>query len=212
MTDAVKRIVVFASGGGSNFNRIHERILDGTIKGEIVLLISNNPEAGAVAYARKNGIKTAVINRTRYPETEGYNDAYHQLIDPLKPDLLVLAGFMKLIPASVVARYSRRIMNIHPALLPGFGGKGYYGLKVHRAVLASGVKLTGVTVHFVDEEYDRGPIAAQRAVPVLPGDTAESIAARVLIQEHQIYPDVVAAFCEDRIYWQDDKAYIKDQA
>lgn len=205
-----KRIVVFASGGGSNFTQIQKAVEADKINADIVLLISNNPKAGAVKYASDHGIAVKIINGKRFPDPISYQDAFHEFIYPHEPDLLLLAGFMKLIPDSVVSKYNRKILNIHPALLPMFGGKGFYGMNVHRAVHAAGVKISGPTVHFVNEEYDAGPIIAQQAVPITVDDTPESIAAKVLVQEHKLYPEVVSAFCEDRIVWINNNAYIKD--
>ena len=119
-------------------------------------------------------------------------------------DFIILAGYMKFIPPELVQEYERGILNMHPALLPAFGGKGYYGMRVHEAVIKSGVRFSGATVHFVNEEYDRGPIVAQACVPVSPGDSAESLAARVLKREHELYPDVVEALCDGRIEWRED--------
>lgn len=122
----------------------------------------------------------------------------------LKADFILLAGYLKLIPVELVQAYPRSIMNIHPSLLPAFGGKGYYGLKVHKAVIASGARYSGPTVHFVDEHYDTGRTLAQRVVPVLANDTPEQLAARVLNEEHKVYVEAVAALCEDRTVWRED--------
>ncbi|CAI5465202.1 unnamed protein product [Closterium sp. Yama58-4] len=119
-------------------------------------------------------------------------------------DYIVLAGYLKLLPASLVEAFPRAILNIHPALLPAFGGKGYYGMRVHKAVIASGARVSGPTVHFVDERYDHGPIAAQAVVPVLPSDDPQTLGARVLAQEHQLYARVVAALCDGRVEWRAD--------
>ena len=208
MSGSHKHIVVFASGTGSNFTCIQEWILEHRIPAEIVLLISNNPKCRAIDTARAHEIETAVVNAYRFPDYTQMVDKYLQILADKQPDLIVLAGYMKLIPVEVVRSYNRRIMNIHPALLPAFGGRGYYGMNVHRAVLASGAKVTGPTVHFIDEEYDRGPILAQRTLEISAEDTAESIAARVLELEHQLFPEVVKAFCEDRIFWQNDVPFI----
>lgn len=121
-----------------------------------------------------------------------------------KVDHILLAGYLKLIPAELIRAFPRSILNIHPSLLPAFGGKGYYGVKVHRAVIASGARYSGPTIHFVDEHYDTGRILAQRVVPVLPTDTAEELASRVLHEEHRIYVEVAAALCEERIIWRED--------
>ncbi|KAJ6316026.1 hypothetical protein OIU78_019329 [Salix suchowensis] len=122
----------------------------------------------------------------------------------LEVDFILLAGYLKLIPAELIQAYPRSILNIHPSLLPAFGGKGYYGMKVHKAVIASGARYSGPTIHFVDEHYDTGRILAQRVVPVLANDTAEDLAARVLHEEHQLYVEVTAALCEERLIWRED--------
>lgn len=157
----------------------------------VALVISNNPDAGALERARLAGAATAVIGRDGSDATG--------LLEHLRQHqcaLVVLAGWLKRVPAPVVAAYRGRILNIHPALLPSFGGAGMYGRRVHEAVLASGARISGATVHLVDEEYDRGPIIAQWPVPVLSGDTPDSLAARVLAIEHRLLPEVVAHACD----------------
>jgi formyltetrahydrofolate-dependent phosphoribosylglycinamide formyltransferase len=196
-----KNIAVFASGGGSNFITIHKEMLSNNIPGNIQLLISNNPGCGAVTYANESGVNTAIINNKRYPSTEDLIHVMIRELEKVKTELIILAGYMKLIPNEVIKKYKNRILNIHPALLPSFGGKGYYGKLVHKAVIESGVKTTGVTVHIVDDIYDHGKIIQQVTVPVEKSDTAEILASRVLKAEHKLYPKVVKAFCEDRIEW-----------
>ena len=168
----------------------------------IQLVVSDKKSCGATEYASDHGIPCL-----RYPDPNQEDDrGLRQLLGALtggehKIDCVVLAGYMKIVPPEVVKHYNRRMLNIHPALLPAFGGKGYYGMRVHSAVIESGAKFSGATVHFVDEEYDRGPIVAQACVPVFPEDTAEDLAGRVLQREHELYPHVVAALCDDRIHW-----------
>ncbi len=210
MNDIKKNIIIFASGGGSNFKSIHSQILQGSINAEIVLVISNNPNSGAIKYAVSHNIRTFIINTKRYPEIEQYEFVLNNELDVEEPDLIVLAGYMKLIPESTVRKYNRKILNIHPGLLPEFGGKGYFGSNVHKAVLDSHAKESGPTVHYVDEDYDTGPIIAQLKVNVKENDTIESLSQRVLKAEHLLYPKVVKAFCEERIEWKNDKPYIKD--
>ncbi|MGE0161207.1 MAG: phosphoribosylglycinamide formyltransferase [Gemmatimonadales bacterium] len=188
------RAAVFASGGGTNF----QALLDGQPAGgawRIVLLLTDREDAGAIARAVEADVPVAVVRTNgRSPADVG-----REMLDVLarhRVDLVLLAGYVKLVPPEVVARYARRMLNIHPALLPAFGGKGMYGKRVHAAVLASGVEESGASVHFVDEEYDRGPVIAHRRVPVLAGDTPESLAARVLEIEHQLYPAAVDRVCE----------------
>ncbi len=159
---------------------IAEACVSGAIKAEVALVLSSSDESPALEAARSLGLATA---------------AHKDLLEPLqqvKPDLVCLAGYMRLIPPEVLAALPRRILNIHPALLPRFGGQGMYGLKVHEAVLAAGEAVTGCTVHFVDEQYDHGAVILQRTCPVLPGDTPETLAARVLAEEHRAYPEAIA--------------------
>lgn len=149
----------------------------------MVRVVSNRADAGALERARRAGVAAAVLHDPADPA---------ELLAVLRDaDLVVLAGYLKLVPAAVVARFRHRMINIHPALLPAFGGPGMYGRRVHAAVLASGARRSGATVHYVDEHYDRGPIIAQRAVPVEPGDTPERLAERVLTVEHELLPEVV---------------------
>lgn len=176
------RVAVLASGGGTNL----QALLDAcgpAAPARVTRVVSNRADAGALERARAAGIPAVVL---RDPA-----DAAELLAALSDADLVVLAGYLKLIPAAAVARFPRRMINIHPALLPAFGGPGMYGHRVHAAVLASGATESGATVHYVDEQYDRGPIIAQRTVPVLPGDTAETLAARVLAVEHELLPQVV---------------------
>lgn len=176
------RVAVLASGGGTNLQALIDALGPGA-PARVTRVISNRPDAGALDRARAAAIPTTILTNPR--------DAA-ELLDALADaDLVVLAGYLKLIPAPVVARFRGRLVNIHPALLPAFGGPGMYGHRVHEAVIASGAAESGVTVHFVDEHYDRGPIIAQRRVPVLPGDTAEALAQRVLAAEHALLPEVV---------------------
>ena len=190
------RTAVFASGGGSNF----QALLDHRSRGssgswEIALLVTDRGDAGAVARARAAGVPVAVVS----PGARDPREAARELLDALerhRVDVVLLAGYLKLVPPEVVERYEGRMLNIHPALLPKFGGKGMYGLRVHRAVLEAGDAESGATVHLVDEEYDRGAIVAQRRVPVLEADTPETLAARVLAAEHRLYPAAVDHVCE----------------
>jgi phosphoribosylglycinamide formyltransferase 1 len=186
------RIAVLASGGGSNLQAILEHFdtLGDRRAGDVVLVASNRADAGALARARALAIETALI---RAPGDGNDGGALAALLARHRIELVVLAGYLRLIPADVVAGYTRRILNVHPALLPGFGGAGMYGPRVHQAVLDAGAKVTGVTVHFVDEVFDTGRIIAQWPVPVLEGDTAAGLAERVLRIEHLLYPRVVNA-------------------
>jgi phosphoribosylglycinamide formyltransferase-1 len=181
------RIAVLASGGGSNLLALldHFAALDERRAGDVVLVVSNRREAGALERARAAGIETAVISADG-AELEALLAA-HDI------DLLVLAGYLKFVPVAVTRRYAGRIVNVHPALLPQFGGPGMYGARVHRAVLAARATSSGPTVHFVDEEYDHGAVIAQWRVPVHPTDDEHTLAARVLRAEHLLYPRVIQA-------------------
>ncbi len=192
-------IAVFASGRGSNLMAILNAIKKGVLKAKISVVISNNSNAGALEIARANGIDALHISRKQFSSDEEY---VKKILDELRSrnvQLIVLAGYMKKIPPEVIKEYPNRILNIHPALLPAFGGQGMYGLNVHKAVIESGVKITGVTVHIVDEEYDHGPIVMQRAVEVKDDDTPETLAQRVLEVEHEVYPQAIKLFVEEKV-------------
>lgn len=179
------RIAVAISGRGSNLEALFRALAQGA-SAEIVLVISDRAAAG-LEHARRRGVAAEVLSNAADASE------WLKLLRKWRAELLVLAGYVKLVPARVIAAYRGRILNTHPALLPAFGGKGMYGDRVHRAVLASGVKETGVTVHLVDEMYDHGEVLAQRTVPVLPDDTPDRLAARVLEVEHQLLPAAVLA-------------------
>jgi phosphoribosylglycinamide formyltransferase-1 len=180
------RVAVAVSGRGSNLEALL-RALGPTAPARVVLILSSRPDAGALERARAHAVASEVLPDPADPADWLARLERHRI------DLLVLAGYVKLVPAPVIARYRDRIVNVHPALLPAFGGPGMYGRRVHEAVLASGARESGATVHLVDEAYDRGPILAQGRVPVLPGDTPDSLAARVLQVEHRLLPSVVLA-------------------
>lgn len=199
-----KKLAVFVSGGGSNFRAIHEAALSGNVHGEVAVVVTDKPGCGGAEYARDNGIPVIIFPKSN-SATDGLSPT--DLVNTLRRfeiNFVLLAGYLKLIPVDLVQAYPRSILNIHPSLLPAFGGKGYYGLKVHKAVIAFGARYSGPTVHFVNEHYDTGRTLAQRVVPVLANDTAEQLAARVLHEEHQVYVEVVSALCEDRIVWRAD--------
>lgn len=182
---------VFASGRGSNFTAILEAIDRGDLDATVGILVSNHADAGAVATAESRGIPTVAVERSSFDTSDDYSDFLIEQMEQHSVNLIVLAGYMKKIPTKFIARFKNRIVNIHPALLPDFGGQGMYGIRVHRAVIESGASVSGATIHLVDEEYDRGPIIAQSQVPVLPGDTPEILAARVLETEHKLYPETL---------------------
>lgn len=203
----MKNIVVFASGGGSNLQALIDAARDGRIDGRIVLVVSNKDDAGALRRAEAAGIPAASAPPKDFAPGD-YDAHLASLCRAHQADLVCLAGFMLKLGPQMLAEYRGRILNVHPALLPSFGGKGFYGLKVHEAVLAAGARVSGPTVHFVDENYDRGPIVLQQAVPVLPGDTAETLAARVLTAEHAVYPAAVALFCAGRLTMEGGRVHI----
>jgi phosphoribosylglycinamide formyltransferase-1 len=193
------RIGVLASGGGSNMQAIMDGIDAGAIDGRIVLVVSDNPEAYALQRAAHAGIATAVLPYKDFPSRNAFTQAITARLQAAEVDLVVHAGFMRMVTHEIVDAYYGRMMNIHPALLPSFGGAGYYGHHVHEAVLAYGAKISGCTVHFVTEEVDGGPIIVQRCVPVLEDDTPDSLAARVLQEEHRAFPEAVALYCAGRL-------------
>ena len=187
------RVCVCVSGGGTNLQAIIDAIDAGKItNAQIVRVISNNKGAFALERARSKGIDAVAISPKDYADRELFNEAFLQCVDEAEPDLVVLAGFLVVIPPVMIQKYERRIINIHPSLIPSFCGTGYYGLKVHEAALARGVKVTGATVHFVDEGTDTGPIILQKAVEVLPDDTPKSLQQRVMEEaEWKILPQAI---------------------
>lgn len=190
---------VFASGRGSNFMAILRAIQEGRLNADVKCLLSNTIDAGALSVAQDHYIPATVIEKSMYPSRALFIEAMINYLEEHDVNFIVLAGYLKKVPPEIVARYKNCVINIHPALLPSFGGKGMYGHHVHEAVLEQGCKITGVTVHLVDDEYDQGPIVAQKCVPVEEGDTADTLAARVLQVEHQIYTEALQLFAEDRI-------------
>ena len=204
----MKKIAVFVSGGGSNFIAIHRQIIQGNILGKIVMVFSNNPNCGAIKFAEENSIPIFIINAARYPNAHTRDEFLLETCLKAEIDLICLAGFMKMLPQNIVKHYEYKILNIHPGLLPEFGGKGFYGTRVHEAVINTGKRESGATVHFVDEIYDHGPIILQKKVEVMETDTPESLAARVLKVEHELFPEVVKAFCENKIIMENNKPKI----
>jgi phosphoribosylglycinamide formyltransferase-1 len=189
------RIGVLASGGGSNMQAIMRGIDAGEINGEIVVVISDVPGAGALAKAEKADIPTRVMRPREYPGRDAYSAALAAEMKSHHVDLVVMAGFMRIVTAPLINAFPNHIMNIHPALIPAFCGAGFYGHYVHEAVLDYGARVSGCTVHFVEEAVDAGPIIIQRSVPVLDDDTPEALAARILKEEHIAYPEAVRLYC-----------------
>lgn len=192
-----KRLVVLASGGGSNLGALlaHLDSRGDSRRADVVAVASDRAGAGALERARTRGIEAVHLPAS----TDVAGESLARLLSRVQPDLVVLAGYLRLVPRDVVAAYHGRMLNVHPALLPAFGGHGMYGLRVHQAVIDAGARVSGATVHFVDDEFDRGAIIAQWPVPVLEGDTTERLAARVLVAEHALYPHVVEAVAADDV-------------
>ena len=206
------RMTVLVSGGGTNLQAIIDSIADGTItNAEIVGVISNNPGVFALERAAKAGIPAFVISPKAFSAREEFNAALKAKIDELGTDLVVLAGCLVTIPEALIDAYENKIVNIHPALIPSFCGKGYYGLKVHEAALARGVKVTGATVHFVNKDLDAGPIILQKAVEVLPGDTPKVLQQRIMEQaEWKIMPEAINLIANGKVSVVDGKAVISE--
>ena len=196
------KVVVLVSGGGTNLQAILDAIDSGAItNAEIAAVISNNPGVYALERARRKNIPAVVVSPKNYPDRAAFHDALLETVQSFGAELVVLAGCLVVIPEKMVQAFPNRIINIHPALIPSFCGKGYYGLKVHEGVLERGVKVTGATVHFVDSGTDTGPIIAQKAVDVLPGDTPEILQRRVMEQaEWILLPKAVDDFANGRIH------------
>ena len=207
----MKNIVVLVSGGGTNLQALIDAEKSGIIKnGKITCVIASKPGVYALERAAQNGIKSRVIPRKDYSDIASYTKAVTEALIEEKADLIVYAGFMTILDEQVVKAFPYKMMNVHPALIPSFCGKGFYGLHVHEAALAAGVKLSGATVHFVTEVCDGGPIIMQKAVPVENGDTPETLQRRIMEQaEWKILPEAVSLFCQDRIEIADGKAYVK---
>ncbi|GDX59328.1 MAG: Phosphoribosylglycinamide formyltransferase [Nitrosomonadaceae bacterium] len=186
----MKSLVILISGRGSNM----QALIEARLPVKIAAVISSNPEAGGLEIARMHSIETRVVDQMAYPDRVTFDTALAERIDSFQPDLVALAGFMRILGDKFVEHYHGRLMNIHPSLLPAFPG-----LDTHTRALKAGVKIHGCTVHFVTSQVDHGPIITQAAVPVLPDDTSKTLSARVLQQEHQIYPEAIRWFLEDRL-------------
>jgi len=200
------------SGGGTNLQAIIDAIANGTITDtRIVAVISNNADAYALERARNAGIKAVCVSRKEIPDRAAYDDALLAAVEESGADLIVLAGFLVVIPTKMIQTYRNRIINIHPSLIPAFCGTGYYGLKVHEGVLSRGVKVTGATVHFVDEGTDTGPIILQKAVAVEEGDTPEILQRRVMEQaEWKLLPQAIQLIAHNRVQVVDGHAVVSE--
>ncbi len=206
----MKNIAVLVSGGGTNLQALIDAEKSGIIKnGKITCVISSKEGAYALTRAEENGIKAITLPRKDYADVAAYTKAIVDVLKAEKADIVVYAGFMTILDEQIVKAYPYKMVNVHPALIPSFCGKGYYGLKVHEEALKKGVKLTGATVHFVTEVCDGGPIILQKAVEVKKGDTPEILQRRVMEEaEWKILPEAVSLLCQDRITVQDGIAYI----
>lgn len=192
-------VMVSGQGRGSNMQAIIDACASGKVKGEVVLVLGVKDDAPAMERARSQGIETVAISPKSFDSVDKYDNAVFQALQAAQIDLICLAGYMRVLGQSVVDAYRNRIMNVHPALIPSFCGKGMYGHHVHEAVIARGVKVTGVTVHLVDEDYDTGPIILQTVVPVEQDDDPDTLAARVLTFEHKTYTDAISLFADGRL-------------
>lgn len=205
-------VVVLVSGGGTNLQAIIDAVESESITNtRIVGVISNNKNAYALTRAKQHGIHSEYISPKDYASREEFNERFLEKLDEMNPDLVVLAGFLVVIPPQMIERYRNRMINIHPSLIPAFCGKGFYGLKVHEAALERGVKVVGATVHFVDEGTDTGPIILQRAVEVCPGDTPETLQRRVMEQaEWKILPEAIDLIANGRVKVSDGRVVITE--
>lgn len=206
------KIAVLVSGGGTNLQAIIDKIAEGVITNtEIAVVISNNKNAYALERAKQAGIEAVCVSPKDYENREQFNQEFLKTLDSYQVDLVVLAGFLVVIPPAMIQKYENRIINIHPSLIPSFCGTGYYGLKVHEGALARGVKVTGATVHFVDEGTDTGPIILQKAVEVQNGDTPEILQRRVMEQaEWEILPRAIHLIANGRVTVKDKKAVVEE--
>ena len=195
------RVLVCVSGGGTNLQAIIDRVADGSIRNtEIVRVISNNPGAYALERAKMAGIEGVCVSPKNFENRQAFHKAFLEAVDEAEPDLIVLAGFLVVLPEEMIAKYRGKIINIHPSLIPSFCGTGYYGLKVHEKALERGVKVTGATVHYVDEGTDTGPIILQKAVYVEDGDTPEILQRRVMEQaEWVILPQAIDMIANETV-------------
>lgn len=206
-----KNIIVLVSGGGTNLQALIDAEKNGEIiGGKITCVISSNPNAYALERAKNNGIATRVIPRKEYADSKSYSMAVLEALDEEKADLVVLAGFMTILDECITSKYAYKIINVHPALIPSFCGEGYYGLKVHEKALEYGVKVSGATIHFVNEKADAGAIILQGVVDVKKDDTPEVLQRRIMENvEWKLLPKAVSLFCQDRIEIIGGKAYVK---
>ena len=204
-------IAVFISGGGTNLQAIINAVKENKINGKIKLVFSNRKNAYGLIRAQNESIDTFYLNRKKFFSSEEYDERILEELERKNIDLIVLAGYLNILSSKLVSKYSNRIINIHPSLIPSFCGDGFYGENVHKAVIKSGVKFTGATTHFVDENVDTGAIILQDVVPVLIHDDFETVAKRVLEIEHEILVKTVKAFCDNKIVFKDNRAFIVEE-
>ena len=205
MTSPMKRILVLISGNGSNLQTLLDHCASGKIAGDVVGVISNRADAYGLVRAKEAGVATAILAQQQFASRAEYDVALLALMDDYQPDLVVLAGFMRILSADLVRHFAGRMINIHPSLLPK-----YQGLHTHQRAIDDGEREHGASVHFVTEELDGGPVILQARVPIFEGDSADEVAARVQVQEHSIYPLVVQWFCEGRLKMQEGAALLDD--
>jgi formyltetrahydrofolate-dependent phosphoribosylglycinamide formyltransferase len=190
------RVAVLLSGEGTSLENLFEHI-DAGLPARVEVVIASKPNAGGLARAARHGVAAAAVARRDHPDVRDFNDALHAVLDRYEIDLVALLGFLS--PFEPRERFAGRVINVHPALIPAFSGRGFYGHRVHEAVLESGVKISGATVHFADDEYDRGPILLQEAVPVRDDDTPDTLAARVQAAERRLVPEAIRLIAEGRV-------------
>ena len=213
MNNSVTKIAVLVSGGGTNLQALIDAEARGELGcGKISLVIASKPDVYALERAKNNGIEAIILARKEYSDIAAYSKALADTLEQKGTDLVVLAGFLTIIDEQVYERFPNKILNVHPALIPSFCGKGYYGLRVHEAALEKGVKVSGATVHIVTPECDAGPIVLQKAVSVKEDDTPETLQRRIMEEaEWKILPEAVKLFCEGRIRVENNKVYIKGE-
>jgi phosphoribosylglycinamide formyltransferase 1 len=204
------RLAVLLSGNGTTLQNLIDHIKAGQLSAAIVVVISSRPDAYGLTRAKRHGLEAVCIPRRAYQDRQGYDDEVDRILDHHRPDLIALAGYLHRF--RIAPHYHGRVMNIHPSLMPAFCGKGLYGLRVHQAALDYGVKVSGCTVHFADEDYDHGPVILQRAVPVFDQDSAEVLAERVGIEERRAYPEAIQLFVEERLKVEGRRVKILERA
>ena len=202
------RVAVLLSGGGTSLENLCEQIDAGAVPAEIACVVASRAKAGGLERARRRSIPAHAVPRREHPDVDAFNDALHAVLSDYELDLVALLGFLS--PFQSRGRWRGRVINVHPALIPAFCGKGYYGHHVHEAVLASGVRVSGATVHFADDDYDTGPIILQEAVEVRADDTPDSLAERVQAVERRLVPQTVRLFAEGRLSIEGQRVLIRD--